>query len=97
MWVLVGCTVAWIVLLPFAFVGLMASFMTAAAPDGMNQVWTSLFVATWMTLIPALLMSVLLAWLAYWRRWPRAAVILGLAPLFWIGAIGILFLTWPSS
>ena len=96
MWVLVGCTVGWLVLLPFAFVGLMASVMTAAAPGAIDHVWTNIFLWTWLTLIPALLLGVLLGWLAYWRRWQRAAVLLGLAPLLWVGAIVILFVTWPS-
>ena len=96
-WVLVGCTGAWILLLPFTLVGVMASLMTAAAPGVVNPVWTDLFLWTWLTLIPAMLVSALLGWLAYGRRQQRAAVLLALAPLLWIGAIGILFLTWPSN
>lgn len=97
MWILIGCTAVWLLLLPLAFAGLIASLMTAAAPGAMDHVWTNLFLSVWMTLIPALLLSVGLGWLAFWRRWQRAAVVLGLAPLLWIGAIGALFLTWPTS
>ena len=97
MWILICCTAIWLLLLPVAFAGLIASVMTAAAPGAMAHAWTKVFIATWITLIPALLLSILLGWLAFWRRWQRVAVILGLAPLAWIGAIGALFLTWPSS